>query len=418
LQTFYSSSFLIAAGAYLQGVYRFGVVCPTPIILHHHVSRKQESPLVSLSLPHDHVLLAGTSADVLDVHAAELLNVLDVLARILRQLLPLLQTHRVGLPAGQGHVLDVHGVEYGQVGGETGNLLSVVLVRHGDLDLLEVVENVQLGQVDRVVPVDRVRVLDEDQVEPSAAALAAGGHTELATDLLQFLAELVQLLGRERTRADAGGVGLDDTDGLPDLAGVEVQAGKNATETGVGRGDEWVSAVVNVQHESVGALDEHLNVALDGALDQRNLVNDVGLEALAVAVETLDLVLGVVLENVAVALLVAVGEVAQLLVEAGLVEDVRDTDTAASGLGGVCGTNSLAGCANVRVSEFHLLETVHLGVKVQVDVAAVADQHAVLGGDSVLLQNLDLVEKVGDVNDAAGANEVDAAFSEDTGGYD
>jgi hypothetical protein len=36
----------------------------------------------------------------------------------------------------------------------------------------------------------------------------------------------------------------------------------------------------------------------------------------------------------------------------------------------------------------------------------------------VLLQNLDLVEKVGNVNDAARANEVDAAFSKDTGGYD
>lgn len=371
-----------------------------------------------LSLPNDHVLLAGTSADVLNVHAGELLNVLDVLARVLRQLLPLLQTHSVGLPTGQGHVLDVHGVEHGQVGGETGNLLSVVLVRHGDLDLLEVVENVQLGQVDRVVPVDRVGVLDENQVEPSAAALAAGGHAELTADLLQLLAHLVQLLGRERTGADAGGVGLDDTNGLPDLAGVEVKAGENSTEASVGGGDEGVSAVVDVQHESVGALDEHLNVALDRALNQRNLVNDVGLQALAVLVEALDLVLGVVLENVAVALLVTVGKVAQLLVETGFVEDVGDTDTAASGLGGVCGANSLAGCANVCISEFHLLETINLGVKVQVDVAAVADQHAILGGDSVLLQNLDLVEKVGDVNDAAGADEVDAVVGKDTGGYD
>jgi len=51
-------------------------------------------------------------------------------------------------------------------------------------------------------------------------------------------------------------------------------------------------------------------------------------------------------------------------------------------------------------------------------VAAVADQHAILGGDSMLLQNLDLVEKVGDVNDAAGADEVDAVVGKDTGGYD
>jgi hypothetical protein len=34
----------------------------------------------------------------------------------------------------------------------------------------------------------------------------------------------------------------------------------------------------------------------------------------------------------------------------------------------------------------------------------------------VLLEDVDLVEEVGNVNNAAGADEVDAALSEDTGG--
>ena len=55
-------------------------------------------------------------------------------------------------------------------------------------------------------------------------------------------------------------------------------------------------------------------------------------------------------------------------------------------------------------------------MKVQVDVAAVADKHAVLGGDAVLLQDIDLVEEIGNVNDAAGADEVDATLGEDAGG--
>jgi len=368
------------------------------------------------SLSHNHVLLAGTSADVLDVHAGELLDVLDVLARVLGEILPLLEAHGVGLPAGQGVVLDGHVVQHGEVGGEAGDLLAVVLVRGGDLDLVEVVQNVELGEVDGVVPVDRVGVLDEDQVEPSAAALATSGHTELAADLLKSLAHLVKLLSRERSRADTGGVSLHDTDGLLDLARVEVKTSEDTAETGVGGGHVGVSAVVNVQHERVGALNKHVDVALDRALNERNLVNDVRLQAHTVVVEALDLVLDVVLEQVAVALLVAIGEVLELLVKALLVEDVGDTDTAAGSLCGVCWSNTLSGGADLRVSKFHLLKTVYLGVKVQVDVAAVADKHAVLGGDAVLLEDIDLVEEVGNVDNAAGTDEVDATLGEDAGG--
>lgn len=67
------------------------------------------------------------------------------------------------------------------------------------------------------------RVLDDDEVEPAAAAGAARGDTDLVTDLAELLADLVELFCGEGTAADAGGVGLDDTDDVVDLAGVEAE---------------------------------------------------------------------------------------------------------------------------------------------------------------------------------------------------
>jgi hypothetical protein len=96
--------------------------------------------------------------------------------------------------------------------------------------------------------------------------------------------------------------------------------------------------------------DEHVNIALDGALNQRNLVDNVRLQTNTVVVEAVDLVLNIVLEQVTVALLETLGKVSELLVEALLVENVGNTDTATSGLCGVCRADTLAGCADVRVS--------------------------------------------------------------------
>lgn len=70
-------------------------------------------------------------------------------------------------------------------------------VRRGNLKLLKVVENIELGEVKRGVVVTGVRVLEDNEIEPTATALAAGCDTDLVTNLLKGLANLVQLLGRE-----------------------------------------------------------------------------------------------------------------------------------------------------------------------------------------------------------------------------
>lgn len=197
---------------------------------------------------------------------------------------------------------------------------------------------------------------------------------------------------------------------------MEVQTSENTAKTGVGRSHEWVCAIVNVQHQRVRALNEHLDIALDSALNEGNLVNDIRLQALTVGVEAGDLILDIVLEQVAITLLEAIGKVAELLVEALLVEDIGNADTAAGSLCGVCWANALAGRANVGISKFHLLKAVNLTVEVKINVAAVADEDAVLGLDAVLLKSVNLVEKVGNVDNAAGANQVDATLGQDARG--
>ena len=90
--------------------------------------------------------------------------------------------------------------------------LAVDPVAGADLHRLEAVEHVELGQRDAGDAADRDGLAHQHRVEPAAAALAAGDGAELVAALAEPLADLIVLLGRERARADAGRVGLDDAE--------------------------------------------------------------------------------------------------------------------------------------------------------------------------------------------------------------
>lgn len=57
---------------------------------------------------------------------------------------------------------------------EAFELLTVQDVFCSDLDLLETIENIELGQVQRGVTVDHGRVLEHDEIEPTAATTTTG----------------------------------------------------------------------------------------------------------------------------------------------------------------------------------------------------------------------------------------------------
>ena len=62
--------------------------------------------------------------------------------------------------------------------------LALVHVLGRDLDFSEVVEDVELGEVERVVAVDERGVLHDDEVEPAATSTAASRGAVLAADFL------------------------------------------------------------------------------------------------------------------------------------------------------------------------------------------------------------------------------------------
>lgn len=235
-------------------------------------------------LPNNHVLPRGTGTDPLHGHTTQLaLNELDVRARIGRQILPPGHAHRVALPPRQSDVLDLYLLQ--DVGVSRVRVLVAGAVgqdvRDRDLDLVEVVEDVELGQVQGRVVVDGVGVAGQDEVEPAAPATAAGRDAEFLTHALQLVADLVELFGWEGSRADAGRVGFDDADDGGDAGRVDGEALDGAAQAGRGGRHVGVGAVVEVEHEGVGALDEGVR-AVFVFLQEGELVDDEGSEFFAV----------------------------------------------------------------------------------------------------------------------------------------
>lgn len=116
--------------------------------------------------------------------------------------------------------------------------------------------------------------------------------------------------------------------------------------TGVAARDEWVRSwrsisygrkgksksirtVVDVQHQSVSALDQDLGIAILRVLHELDRVDDEGCEGLAVFAEAGNLLLDVVIEKVAKSLLVTGGQLTDGGLEGFLVEDLVDSDSAA-----------------------------------------------------------------------------------------
>ena len=115
--------------------------------------------------------------------------------------------------------------------------LAVEPVADADLELVEAVEHVELGQRDAVDAADLDGLAHQHGVEPAAAPLAPRDGAELVPALAEPLADLVVELGRERPGADARRVGLGDAEHVADGARAHARARRRLGGDGVGRGD-------------------------------------------------------------------------------------------------------------------------------------------------------------------------------------
>ena len=108
--------------------------------------------------------------------------------------------------------------------------VAVGVVLGADLDLGERVEHVELGERELGERVEAHGLAQHHAVEPAGAPAATGDGAELAADVDELVAELVEQLGGERAAADAGGVRLGDADDAGEVA--RADAGADARAAG------------------------------------------------------------------------------------------------------------------------------------------------------------------------------------------
>lgn len=96
----------------------------------------------------EHGISGGANANPLDVNTHELLNPPDVVLGVHGEVFELAHPGNVLLPSWQRLVDDLDLAEHGQISGHALQDLAVVAVVDSDLDLLEGVEDIELGQVD------------------------------------------------------------------------------------------------------------------------------------------------------------------------------------------------------------------------------------------------------------------------------
>ena len=85
----------------------------------------------------------------------------------------------------------------------------------------------------------------------------------------------VQLLRGERPAPHARRVRLDDADRRPNRLRGDAQARAYAADGSRGRGHEGIRAKVDVEHQRVGALDEHLLALAERLVDVHDAVDDI-----------------------------------------------------------------------------------------------------------------------------------------------
>ena len=93
-------------------------------------------------------------------------------------------------------------------------------------------------------------------------------------------------------------------------------------------------------------------------------------------VESRDLVLDVVLQQISISLLISSRKLPQSRVEELLIENLTYADTTSSSFCRVRWSDSFSRCANTLAAQFHLFEPVYKLVQVENDVCSVADKNS------------------------------------------
>src|SRR5690606_34692630 len=222
-----------------------------------------------------------------------------------------------------------------------------------------------------------------------------GGDADLAAYALQRLAVGVEELGGEGTGADAGRVGLDHADHAVDPGGADAGAHADATGDRVGRGDEGIGPVVDVEHRGLGALEEDGLALVEHLVDHQRRVGDHRAQPLGVGEQLLDHRVDLdraPVEDLGEQLVAGVEGCLHLFAQDLLVEEVGDPDADPVDLVGVGRTDAAAGGADLVLAQEALGDLVD-GRVVGGDHVRVGAHHQGRQLDAALDQQVELAEE-------------------------
>src|SRR6185437_9710214 len=228
---------------------------------------------------HDGVLAIRPGGHQRKATAGKLLHRTQIGTRRGWQLVPVADTGRRFLPTRELEVDRLALVPAVSIERRQLTPLAAIFVGDADLDGIQPVQHIELGDRQAIDAVDLCGTLQCNQVDPAAATRAAGAGTELVAFLAQQFAHLVVELGRERSAADARRIGLADAEHVVDVLRTHAGAGQRATDRGVARRDIGIGAVVDVEQRALRALVQDVaaflaHVVQDGGnvVDQRTNV--------------------------------------------------------------------------------------------------------------------------------------------------
>ena len=191
----------------------------------------------------------------------------NVLLSILGQLVERLATRNVAaLPARQFFVDGLSVEQNALLHGQIIVAHAIALVSHAHFDGFELGKHIEFrqGNVGQAVHINGV--LANHGIEPTATALATRGHAIFVANRAQRFADLgffahatvfgEQLLGGERTAANARGVSLHDANNFIDGHGAHARANCRAARAARRGRHVRIRAVVDVKHGCLRALEQ------------------------------------------------------------------------------------------------------------------------------------------------------------------
>lgn len=140
----------------------------------------------------DDRLPAFSHSDPFNGNVKYLLDLLDVVFGVLREVAEFSDAFGAGLPAGHGDVFDFNFSEFGAAWWEVVDFLAVDGVGDAKFDLGEGVQDVQFGYTESGVAVDHVGELEDDEVQPAASPFSFCGDTDFVTAFLEHFTNVLQ----------------------------------------------------------------------------------------------------------------------------------------------------------------------------------------------------------------------------------